>query len=115
MLPATRQNSYLLESVLNFRRKDYLFSRLELVDKDELFSPARFPDSRLTGRNFRVGAYTFGAVRDLVQDRWLNLGLGGDVVLYSKPATLDAFYGRHPVSFQVFLRVRPAASKMMGH
>src|SRR5580693_2533824 len=36
----TTLNSYLLESTLNFRRRDYVFSRLELVDKDELFPQA---------------------------------------------------------------------------
>ncbi len=33
-------NSYLLESTLNFRERNYAFSRLELVDKDELFPQA---------------------------------------------------------------------------
>lgn len=112
LLPGTTQNSYLLESVLNFQRKNYLFSRVELVDKDELFPIARFPGSPFTGQNFRVGAYTFGGVRDLVQNRLVNLGLGGDVTLYSKPAALDAFYGQHPVSLRIFLRVRPAAMAM---
>lgn len=36
------------------------------------------------------------------------MGLGADVTLYSKPATLDAAYGNKPVSFQIFLRMQPA-------
>ncbi len=36
----TNLNSYLLESTLNFRQRNYVFSRLELVDKDELFPQA---------------------------------------------------------------------------
>ena len=94
-------NGYLLESTLNFHARNYAFSRLELVDKDELFPQAS------THPAYRVGAYTFGGVRDLIQNRTGQLGLGADVTFYSKPAALDAAYGNHPVSFQVFLRLRP--------
>lgn len=97
----TNLNSYLLESTLNFERRNYAFTRLELVDKDELFPQAA------THPAYRIGAYTFGEVRDLVQTRKWQLGLGADVTFYSKPAVLDAAYGTHPVSFQIFLRVRP--------
>jgi hypothetical protein len=97
----TNLNGYLLESTLNFLRRDYAFARLELVDKDELFPQAAVHPA------YRIGAYTFGGARDLVQNRVWQLGLGADVTFYSKPAALDAAYGNHPVSFQVFLRVRP--------
>jgi len=97
----TNLNGYLLESTLNFLRRDYTFARLELVDKDELFPQAAVHPA------YRIGAYTFGGVRDLVQNRVWQLGLGADVTVYSKPAALDAAYGNHPVSFHVFLRVRP--------
>ncbi len=101
----TNLNSYLLESTLNFRRRNYAFSRLELVDKDELFPQA-------TGHPaYRIGAYTFGGVRDLIQNREWQLGLGADMTLYSKPAALDSSYGNHPVSFQIFLRMRPGRSE----
>jgi hypothetical protein len=102
----TRLNGYLLESTLNFLRRDYVFTRMELVDKNELFPEA------VTHPAYRIGAYTFGGVRDLVQTRAWQLGLGGDVTFYSKPAVLDAAYGVHPVSFQIFLRVRPG---LAGH
>ncbi len=99
-------NSYLYESSLNFLEKDYAFTRLELVDKDELdLNPP------LDHRSFRIGAFTFGGVRDLVQNKYGQLGLGADVTFYSKPAALDPVYGNNPVSFHVFLRLRPP--KMM--
>jgi hypothetical protein len=94
-------NGYLLESTLNFRRRDYAFTRLELVDKDELF-----PQSAAAPA-YRIGAYTFGGVRDLGQNRVWQLGLGADMTVYSKPAALDAAYGNYPVSLQIFLRMRP--------
>src|ERR1022692_2735900 len=49
---------------------------------------------------YRIGAYTLGEVRDLIQNRAWQLGLGADVTMYSKPASLDLAYGKHPVSFQ---------------
>ena len=100
------QNSYLLESTVNFQRRNYAYTRLELVDKDELFPQAA------THPSYRIGAYTFGGVRDLVQNRHWQLGLGADVTFYSKPAVLDPVYGDNPVSFHVFLRVRPGLSHM---
>ena len=107
-------NSYLLESTLNFRERNYVFSRLELVDKDELFPQAPVHPA------YRIGAYTFGGERDLLRASVVNqpwqLGLGADVTFYSKPAVLDPAYGNFPVSFQIFLRLRPASSTdMNGH
>jgi hypothetical protein len=71
------------------------------VDKDELFPAA------LVHPAYRIGAYTFGGERDVVQNRAWQFGVGADVTFYSKPAALDAAYGSNPVSFQIFLRVRP--------
>lgn len=102
---ATILNSYLVESTVNFLRHNYAYSRLELVDKDELFPEA------VVHPAYRIGGYTFGGVRDLVQSRDWELGLGADVTFYSKPAVLDSAYGANPVSFRVFLRVRPSLSE----
>ncbi len=100
-LDNTNQNSYLLESTLNFLARNYAYTRLELVDKDELF-----PEDP-THPSYRIGAYTFGGVRDLVHSERWQIGLGGDVTFYSKPAVLDPIYGNNPVSFHVFVRIRP--------
>ncbi len=103
----TNLNGYLLESTLNFRKKNYAFTRMELVDKDELFPMAA------THPAYRIGAYTFGGERDLIHSRIWQLGLGADVTVYYKPVVLNTAYGSNPVSFQVFLRMRPG--KSMGH
>jgi hypothetical protein len=97
-------NSYLLETTSNFKLRNYAFSRMELVDKDELF-----PNNPLLP-SYRIGEYTFGAARDLIQKPLWQLALGADLTFYSKPSSLDAFYGKDPISFQIFLRVRPALS-----
>ena len=102
-------NSYLLETTLNFMTNNYAFSRLELVDKDELF-----PNNPLLP-SYRIGAYTFGGARDLIRNRLWQMALGADFTFYSKPSSLDASYGTNPVSFQVFLRARPGASHHHGN
>jgi hypothetical protein len=101
----TNQNSYLLESTLNFLDRNYVYTRMELVDKDELFpeDPAN--------PSYRIGGYTFGGVRDLIQNRAWQLGLGADVTFNSKPGSLDATYGNNPVSFRIFIRMRPGLAK----
>lgn len=102
-LENTTQNSYLLESTLNFLARNYAYSRLELVDKDELFPQTPIHPA------YRIGAYTFGGVRDLAHNEHWQVGLGGDVTFYSKPAALDPIYGNAPVSFHLFVRVRPGS------
>jgi hypothetical protein len=72
-------NSYLLESALNFRQRNYAFTRMERVDKDELFPQAAVLST------YRIGAYTFGGVRDLNANKTWQMGLGADVTFYSKP------------------------------
>jgi hypothetical protein len=103
------ENSYLLESSLNFATKNYAFTRLELVDKDELEIPFSIAPP---AASFRIGGFTFGGVRDLIHNSTGQVGLGAALTFYSKPQVLDAVYGRHPVAFQVFLRLRPGLMKM---
>ncbi len=111
---ATRNlNGYTFESTINFLDKNYLYTRLELVDRDELL---RASDRALLGIAndhpvFRVGAYTFGYVRDVFDNQDWSVGLGGDLTSYSKPDALDAIYGSRPVSFKLFLRIRPGRTQ----
>jgi hypothetical protein len=100
-------NSYLLESTVNFRARNYAFTRLELVDKDELF-PGK-------DDNYRIAAFTFGGVRDLVHNRTGQIGLGADLTFYNKPSTLDTTYGKNPITVQLFLRFRPALGEHLHH
>jgi hypothetical protein len=105
-LEGTNLNSYVLESTLNFAERNYAYTRLELVDKDELFPSAAVHPA------YRIGGYTLGGVRDIVQNRTGQVGIGADLTLYSKPGVLDRFYGSTPVSVHVFLRFRPG---LMAH
>jgi hypothetical protein len=111
-------NSYLAESTLNFLDKNYLYTRLELVDKHELL---RDEDLKTLGLShaqhpqFRIGAYTLGVARDLWNTEKLSVAVGGDFTFYSKPAALDPLYGDNPTSYRFFIRLRPGRMKMSGH
>jgi hypothetical protein len=107
-------NSYTAVSSVNFLDKNFLYTRLELVDRDELLRDAERALLGITDhhQSFRIGAYTFGAVRDLWNTENISLGVGSDVTFYSKPAILDQLYGSHPVGWKLFLRVRPGKMDM---
>jgi len=110
-------NGYTAESTVNFLGRNYLYTRIELVDKDDLLRPAE--RARLgiaqTHPSFRIGAYTFGGARDLLSADKISLAIGSDVTFYSKPAILDSIYGNHPVSWKLFVRIRPGKMDMRMH
>jgi len=110
-------NGYTAESTLNFLDKNYVYTRLELVDKDDLLRPA---DRSLLGiktdhPSFQIGAYTFGGVRDIWNTDKVSLGIGSDLTFYSKPVILDRIYGTKPVSWKLFLRIRPGKMDISTH
>jgi hypothetical protein len=112
----TRQksNSYLVET--NYQRgANAWYARAELVQKSGhelvLQTPA------LGERLFDVGGYTIGYVRDLNHPSasrvpggaGIDVGLGAQITVNSKPSGLDPFYGSGtPVGFEIFLRIRPS-------
>jgi mono/diheme cytochrome c family protein len=113
-------NSYLLESTANFLDRNYLYTRMELVAKQGLLGENIFGrrgldevhpigDGFEIGNNqfFRVGAFTLGAVRDVLVDPKLRVGIGADVTFYHVPDGLKPVYGSSPTSFHVFIRIRP--------
>ncbi|HKG23537.1 MAG TPA: c-type cytochrome [Blastocatellia bacterium] len=116
-------NAYLLESTVNFFDKNYFYTRLELGDKFGLFQENIFGRRGLAQDHHgddhgsapeslgeipsRVGAFTFGGVRDIVSTSALRLGLGADVTFYHVPGGLEPVYGSSPKSFHLFLRLRP--------
>jgi hypothetical protein len=92
----SNSNSYLLESVMPFSRRNFVTGRVELVDKDEL----------IAGQTFRVGAYTLGYTRDIGTFHKVQSGVGANFTSYSTPDALKQYYGKHPVSVNIFARFR---------
>jgi hypothetical protein len=64
-----------------------------------------------TKLTFRIGAFTFGYVRDVYDDGRMAVGLGADVTVHTRPGILDSRYGEHPIGTHFFVRLRPSANK----
>ena len=64
-----------------------------------------------------VTALTAGVARDVLTFRGFEVAVGGDITAYRVPSVLQAAYGDSPVSFHLFLRVRPPApmGRMWNH
>jgi hypothetical protein len=111
-------NSYLAESVVQFKHQNYITGRFELVDKDELFNDQptiREHLAQIAGSTFRITAYTLGYTRDIKLAPWLVTGIGGNFTVYGTPAAIRPYYGEHPAGFIFFLRARIKGSKPMTH
>ena len=109
-------NAYTAESTVQFLDRNYLYTRLELVDKNELLNAEDRARIGITDHhpNFRIGAYTFGYARDVWNTDKLSVAVGGDFTFYSKPAALDPIYGSNPTSYKLFVRIRPSKMGMSG-
>jgi hypothetical protein len=107
-------NGYVAESTLKFLDRNYFYTRLELTDKNSILRAADRLSLGITEHHpsFRIGAYTFGGARDLWNTEKTSVALGSDLTFYSKPSILDPIYGSNPVSWKVFVRVRPAQMDM---
>jgi hypothetical protein len=110
-------NGYTVESTVTLLDKNYVYTRLELVDKNEILRAADRARLGITQAHpsFRIGAYTFGAARDIWDTKRISMAIGTDLTFYSKPSTLDIIYGNNPVSWKLYLRLRPAKMDMGSH
>lgn len=109
-------NSYLAESVIQVRQKNYLTGRVELVDRDELLhGEEEEPDhtdnhpALAEGTGFpilRIAAFTLGYTRGLGTVAGVEVGLGGNVTLYRIPSALTALYGNRPAGLLTYVRFR---------
>lgn len=102
-------NSYLAESVIPIKRRNFIEGRFELVDKDELFANQPALEQQIDvayGSTFRIGAYTLGYTRDFGHFRYLETGIGANFSAYTLPDAIKPYYGNRPVGGNIFLRVR---------
>jgi hypothetical protein len=103
-------NAYTFESTVNFKKSNWVWTRIENVDRDQTLLVGETVAALSVEEDpiGRVQAYTFGYERDLpVGPKSLRIGLGGQVTTYGLGGNLQTVYGDHPVGFAVFLRVRP--------
>ena len=103
------ENSYLLESTVRFRTRNYAWTRIENADRTNLLIlgenplPAGFVE-RPVGH---VQAYTFGFDHDFDFVPHMASALGAQVTTYASPNSLRPIYGSHPVGVALFVRLRP--------
>jgi hypothetical protein len=103
------ENSYLFESTLRFRDRNYAFTRVEDVDRtNELLLGEQPPPPHFQEQSAgRVQAYTFGYDRDVGKLPHLSTALGAQVTAYAPGSRLQPVYGTDPMGVVVFLRLRP--------
>ena len=112
-----KENSYLLESTLRFKTRNYASLRIENAGRsNELLNgehplPLGFEELPIG----HVQAYTFGYDRDLDWATSLlphvRTALGAQVTTYGVARALEPVYGTDPVGFVLFLRFRPFSGK----
>ena len=101
-------NSYLAESTLRFWDRNNAWTRIENVDRTNLLLLGENPLPPGFAEHFlaRIQAYTFGYDREFDFIPRISTAFGGQLTLYSAPASLGAIYGAHPAGALLFLRFR---------
>ena len=101
-------HSFLRESAIDIGRMT-LWSRFESLQRlgSELDLPAPRAES-----NYWVNALTLGAGANLFTVSGFDVFLGGQGGVNLIGSGLERYYGKMPLSGQVFIKVRPAAMKM---
>ena len=107
----SKQNSYLLESLLQFRTRNYIWTRIEnagrsneLLLKPGTALPPHFEESPIG----HVASYSFGYDRDFKIGPHLLAAPGAQVTTYATPSALVSTYGEHPYGVAFFIRFRLA-------
>jgi hypothetical protein len=85
-------NSYAVESTWNFKERNWLWTRIENLDKEM----------------GRIQSYSFGFERDIFRTQlWANIGLGFQFTTYGLTDQMKTAYGNNPQTYVVFLHLRP--------
>ena len=96
---AQDSNAFLLESTYT-KGSTSLFGRFERVDKDELVG--------VPAGSYKVNKALLGVTHDIAKRDGFDYGIGAYIGVYGFPKTLKPFYGSHPTTFGLFLRIRPS-------
>jgi hypothetical protein len=106
-----REHSALLESNLQLDKWG-IYGRYEWIQKttEELFveEPEGFGHDAV----FPVSSFTIGVNRQIANFANTLLQLGGQASFYTQDNALEPFYGKNPVSAQVYLRLTPGLMRM---
>ncbi len=99
--PGRALSAWLAEVNWDLSDRHTLFGRFENVNNDELFPEGDpFHEHPFRASKFQAG-YAWNTP---LGKSPFSLALGGAVAAYAKPAALDAFYGKNPISVTVFAK-----------
>jgi hypothetical protein len=105
------QNSYLLESLVKFKSRNYAWTRIENAGRSsELLLhpgsalPPHFEESPIG----HVAAFSFGYDRDYRLGKHVTAAPGAQLTTYITPQALKSTYGDHPWGVVAFVRLRIA-------
>jgi hypothetical protein len=104
-----KENSYLLESLLKFHTRNYVWTRIEDAGRSNellLVPGAALPPNFTELPIGHVAAYTLGYDRDYRIAPHLLAAPGAQFTSYTTPDPLVSIYGHHPFGGVAFLRLR---------
>jgi hypothetical protein len=106
--PFSTARALLLELTQQFGRT-FLYSRYEhlTVETEILLLPEIVHRPHAGELVDPIRAWTAGGVHDVAAVHGFEIGVGGDVSFYGVPGILQFTHGSRPVSFHLFVRVRP--------
>lgn len=103
------ENAFMAEGAWRMR-KAAIYTRYEFTEKsgEELVLEPTFEEHNVFG----IHALTLGANYDLLELHKTRVAAGAQWSFYGAPESLNNFYGKNPMAFQVYLRLYPALMKM---
>jgi hypothetical protein len=107
----SKENSYLLESLLKLHTRNHVWTRIENAGRSNelLLQPgAALPPNFSESPIGHVAAYSFGYDRDYHIAAHLLAAPGAQFTTYTTPSALISTYGAHPFGAVAFLRFRIA-------
>ena len=106
-------NSYLFESTVRFRTRNYAWTRMESAERSNelILGENPLPPGFQERPIGRVQAYTFGYDHDIDVIPHLASALGAQFTTYGVADALKRIYGSHPVGAVLFIRLRPFSGK----
>ena len=102
-------NSYLFESTVRFHTRNYVWTRVENVERSNelIIGENPLPPGFIEEPIGRVQAYTFGYDHDFDLIPHLASALGAQFTTYGVPDVFKLIYGSHPLGVAIFIRLRP--------
>ena len=103
------ENSYLLEALLRFAGRNYVWTRMENAGRSnelELTPGTPLPPGFEESPIGHVAAFTFGYDRDIPLGPHILAAPGAQVTVYRTPSALRYIYGDTPTAEQFFVRFR---------